>query len=246
LRSARRLGASAERLGPLTRKPLAHDVYSILRRMIVRRELAPGARITEGEIAGLLGVSRTPVREAFQRLAFDELLTLQPGRRPQIKPITLSSIDEAYPLIGVLEGLAIRLACRRLTEADLRHMEELTGEMERCGRRGDTEALMLADNNFHGVLHERAENTRLHRVVADLRRRLQRMEYVFFSTPQAVQASVRRHRSLVSLLRRGDPRAAQRALERQWELGQQAVLRLVKAEGLVEPSSEVAARRFCA
>jgi DNA-binding GntR family transcriptional regulator len=105
---------------------------------------------------------------------------------------------------------------------------------------------MLADNNFHGVLHERAENTRLHRVVADLRRRLQRMEYVFFSTPQAVQASVRRHRSLVRLLRRGDPRAAEKALERQWELGQQAVRELVQAKGLVQPGAEPVATRSCA
>lgn len=245
--NSQRLAAAAERRHrPLARKPLADDVYSILRRMIIRRELLPGARLTEGEVTELLGVSRTPVREAFQRLAYDELLTLQPGRSPQVKPITLESIDEAYPLIGVLEGLAIRLACRRLTKADLRHMEELTGEMERCGRRGDTETLMLADNNFHGVLHERAENTRLHRVVADLRRRLQRMEYVFFSTPEAVRASVRRHRHLVRLLRRGDPRAAQKALERQWELGQQAVLRLVRAKGLVEPSTEPPVKRLCA
>lgn len=238
-----RVAAPVERLHhPLARKPLADEVYSILRRMIIRRELHPGARLTEGEITELLGVSRTPVREAFQRLAYDELLTLQPGRSPQVRPITVNSIEEAYPLIAVLEGLAIRLACRRLTEGDLRHMEELTGEMERCGRRGDTESLMVADNSFHGVLHERAENTRLHRVVADLRRRLQRMEYVFFSTPEAVRASVRRHRHLVRLLRRGDPRAAQKALERQWELGKQAVLQLVQAKGLVAAGPGPAAK----
>lgn len=205
--------------------------------MIIRRELRPGARITEGEVAELLGVSRTPVREAFQRLAYDELLLLQPGRSPQVKPITMRSIDEAYPLIAVLEGLAIRLACRRLTEADLRHMEELTGEMERCGRIGDTETLMVADNAFHGVLHERSENTRLQKVVADLRRRLQRLEYVFFSTPEAVKGSVKRHRWLIRILRKRNPREAQKALEYIWGVGQESVHRLVEEYELasVEP-----------
>lgn len=75
--------------------------------MIIRRELRPGARLTEGEVTELLGVSRTPVREAFQRLAYDELLTLQPGRSPQVQPITLDSIDEAYPLIGVLDRKSV-------------------------------------------------------------------------------------------------------------------------------------------
>lgn len=212
--------------------------------MIVRRELAPGTRITEGQVAELLGVSRTPVREAFQRLSFDEFLIDQPGRCAVVSPITLQKIDEAYPLIAVLEGLAVRLACPRLTEADLRHMEQLTSQMAQHGRRGDTELLMQADNSFHGVLHQRAENGRLHRVVADLRQRLERLEYVFFSTPEAVQASVRRHRKLVRILRRGRPAAAQAALEKQWELGQHAVKKLVSEMNLVAalPGSEPADR----
>ncbi len=222
-----RESGSAAAVQPLARKPLGDEVYSVLRRMIIRRDLPPGSRITENEIAESLGVSRTPVREAFQRLAYDELLILQPGRSPQVRPITLHNIDEAYPLIAVLEGLAIRLACRRLTETDLRHMEDLTGEMERHGRSGDTEALMKADNNFHGVLHERAANMRLHRVVTDLRRRLERFEFVFFSTPEAVRGSVKRHRRLVRVLRKRDPREAQKALEYTWGVGQQVVQQLV-------------------
>jgi DNA-binding GntR family transcriptional regulator len=237
LGSAQRLATpaspAADRLLPLARKPLADEVYTILRRKIIRRELRPGSRITEGEITELLGVSRTPVREAFQRLAYDELLLLQPGRSPQVKPITVRSIDEAYPLIAVLEGLAIRLACRRLTEADLRHMEALTVEMERCGRTHDTESLMAADNGFHGVLHERSENTRLQKVVGDLRRRLQRLEYVFFSTPEAVKGSVKRHRWLIRVLRKRDPREAQKALEYIWGVGQESVHRLVVEYQLV-------------
>jgi DNA-binding GntR family transcriptional regulator len=224
-------------LKPLARKPLADEVYSVLRGMIIRRELPPGARVTEIEIAERLGVSRTPVREAFQRLSYDELLNDEPGRSPQVSAITVQRIEEAYPLIAVLEGLAIRLACRRLTEADLRHMEDLTQQMALHGRRGETELLMQADGKFHGMLHERAENDRLHRVVIDLRARLERLEYIFFSTPEAVAASVQRHRRLVRVLRRRDPRAAQKALERQWETGQQAVRSLVERLALVSPEA---------
>jgi len=230
-----RVRHSAVSIRPLARKPLADEVHTALRQMIIRRELAPGARITEGEIAEVLGVSRTPVREAFQRLAYDELLIDHPGRSPQVQPITLRSVSEIYPLIAVLEGLAIRLACRRLTGQDLARMEALTAEMAEHGRRGEADRLMEADAEFHGVFHERAENVRLHRVVLDLRRRLERMEYVFFSTPAAVEASLKRHRKLVRVLRQRDPRRAQKALERQWELGQQAVERLVEELSLATP-----------
>jgi len=213
---------------PLARKALADDVLLVLRRMIIRQELKPGEKITESGIAAQLGVSRTPVREAFQRLTYEEFLIDRPGRSPQVSPISVCKVQEVYPLVAVLEGLAARLACPRLTESDLAQMEEWTRQMASHARHGEIQGLVEADAQFHGVLHQRAENAHLQKVICDLRLRTARMEYTFFSTSDEVRLSVLRHKKLVRVLRSGNARRAQKTLEKQWDLGRQALLRIIE------------------
>lgn len=228
---------------PLARHALGDEVYVTLRGMIVRGALEPDARITETEIAQLLGVSRTPVREAFQRLEYEGWLITRPGHSARVAPLTIKKVQEVYPLIAVLEGLAARLALRWLTEADLRHMEELTKKMAQHARRGETEQLLAADAEFHSVLHVRSQNDRLRQIVADLRGRMERLEFAFFSDPEAVHGSLARHRKLVRVLRRREPALAQSALERQWDLGRQALLEIIRKRKMVperEPGKDLA------
>jgi len=230
-------------LQPLKRKPLGDDVYAVLRKMIVHRQLEPGSKIVEAQIASLLGVSRTPVREALQRLEYEGWVETQMGRSPRVTPMTASKIEEVYPLIAVLEGLAVRLALPHLTAQDLQHMKELTNTMASCARRGDIEKLLEADTQFHGLLHERSQNGRLRRFIGDLRGRTERLEHAFFSTSVAVQGSLRRHRKLVRLLERGNPQAAQRALEKQWDMGRKELLEIVRQRKIVvEASNESTSR----
>ena len=218
---------------PITRQDLGAEVHTTLRGMIIRGQFEAGARITETGIAQLLGVSRTPVREAFQRLEFDGLLTVRPGRSPRVSLFTAADIQEIYPLIAVLEGLAARLAGPRLTESDLRYMTQLTDEMARHARHGAIDELIDADASFHGVLHERAGSPRLKRIVSDLRERMERFEYAFFSTPSVVRASLQRHRKLVRILSSGNFARAERTLMKQWDLGRQALLDIVRRKKLI-------------
>lgn len=220
------------KLEPLARKPLSDEVYHTLRRMIVQGHLEPGAKVVEARVADVLGVSRTPVREALQRLEYDRLLVTRPGHSTYVTTPTTADIEEIYPLISALEGLAARLATLRLTNADLRYMEELTRAMTRHARRGETAKLLAADTQFHAVLHERSQNRRLQRAVSELRGQMERFEYAFFSSPEAVRASLKRHRNLVRVLRRRDPRAAQHTLERQWDLGWRALLKIIREKKL--------------
>jgi DNA-binding GntR family transcriptional regulator len=179
--------------------------------------------VAEEEVASALGVSRTPVREALHRLEYEGLLGASPGQSSTVTPPTPEDLEEAYPVLAVLEGLAVRLAVPNLTDDDLRRLEELVDTMADHGRCGEIEELMEADAQFHGLIHERARNSRLERIASEVRRQMERFEYTFFSSPSALEASLKRHRNLVQVLRNRDPVAAQQALERQWDLGRQAV-----------------------
>ena len=215
---------------PIARQNLSEEVYCVLWRMIVHAELEPGSKVAEEEVASALGVSRTPVREAMHRLEYEGLLTASPGQSSTVAPPTLEGLEEAYPVIGVLEGLAVRLAVLNLTDDDLRRLEEVTAAMAKHGHRGEIEELIEADTQFHGLIHERARNSRLQRIATDLRRQMERFEHIFFSSPAALEASLKRHRRLVQILRTRDPVAAQQALERQWDLGRQAVREALEAQ----------------
>ena len=219
----------------LERKSLGDEVYQALRKMIVEGRLTPGEKIVEGALADLLGVSRTPVREALQRLEYDGWLVTQPGHSPRVPPLATETVEEVYPLIAALERLAVRQALTRLTEADLDHMEEITGAMERHGQRGEVAQMVAADAEFHAVLHRRSQNERLQRIVHDLRSQMERLEYTYFSQPAVLEGSVKRHRKLVRLLRRRDTRAAPRAIEQQWEVGQQAVMEILRRRETERP-----------
>lgn len=194
-------------------------------------DLEPGSPVVEEQIASSLSVSRTPVREALHRLEYDGLVHTVHGFSPRVSGVTIADIEEVYPIVMALEGLAAYLATPRLTQTDLRRMEELTRAMARHGRRGEIEHLVAADTEFHGLLHRRSQNSRLRRIVRGLRSQMERFEYLFFSFPAQVRASVVRHRRLVRILRRKDPRAAQRALMAQWDEGRRALIVIVGERG---------------
>lgn len=210
-----RRGRPASGVEPLARKPLREGVYAFLRRMIVQGRLEHGAKIMEGRVAVAPGVSRTPVREARHRLERED--------------------EETHPIISTLEGLAVRPATPRLSEAGLRDMSRLAGAMARHGARGQTEKLTPADSQFHALHIERSENRCLQRILGKVRApierlQIERLEYFFFSAPEAVQASVKQHRGLVRVLRRRNARAAGQAMIRQWEWGRRALLRLLRKQ----------------
>ncbi|MDA2913467.1 GntR family transcriptional regulator [Acidobacteriia bacterium AH_259_A11_L15] len=226
----------------LSRQPLCEQVHNVLRRMIVEGQLKPGAKILEGRVAAILGVSRTPVREALRQLESDGLVVSRPGYSTRVTTLTVADIEEIYPLVAVLEGLAARLATPRLSNADLDYMRELTDALACYARSGKIQKLVQADTQFHAMLHERSQNRRLQRIVQELRGQVERFEYVFFSSKQAVRASVKRHKNLVRVLKRRDALAAQRSLARQWDLGRRAVVSMVREKKMALEKPEEISR----
>jgi len=232
---------------PIERRNLRDEVYRVLWRMIVHAEFEPGSKIAEEEVASALGVSRTPVREAMHRLEYEGLLTASPGQSSTVTTPTLEDLEEAYQVIAALEGLAVRLAVPNLTDDDLRRMEEITGAMAEHGRRGEVEELTEIDMQFHRLLHERARNRRLQRIASELRRQMERFEYAFFSSPSNAEASLKRHRKLVRILKRRDAMGAQRALEQQWDLDRQTLRQMLgrQADEATKPETDANAGEKC-
>lgn len=96
--------------------PLRDVVFKTLRKGILTGELKPGERLMEIHLANRLGVSRTPIREAIRKLELDGLVTMIPRRGAEVANITEKNLKDVLEVRQALEGLAIELACDRITE----------------------------------------------------------------------------------------------------------------------------------
>src|SRR5690348_8682679 len=121
-------------------------VYANLRDAIVRAELAPGRQLSENELAASLGVSRTPVREALQRLRDDRLVEIVPQLGTFVSPISGRAVADAQFIREALECAAVRAAAERITADDIEELEQNLAAQERARDRADLDAFYLLDD----------------------------------------------------------------------------------------------------
>lgn len=134
------------------------NAVSTLRRMILTGEIAPGERLREVALCTQLGVSRTPVREAFRTLAAEGLVRLLPNRSVVVADLDATEIADLYDVFGALEGLAGELACKRITEEQIAEIASLHHRMVDLHQRGDRADYLMANHAIHRLIVEAAGN----------------------------------------------------------------------------------------
>ena len=151
---------------PTNMKPLPASSYrqlvgEQLRAAIASGELPAGERLNEVAVAKRLGVSPTPVREAFRDLEQAGLIDVVPYRGARVRPLTERDLSEIYSLRAHLEQMGMRLAYERLAEADFEELSELIRLMEECARAGDPAGVVKHDVEFHRHIMARADHALL-------------------------------------------------------------------------------------
>lgn len=184
---------------------LSEFAYAALSEEILTGRLAPGTRLTQTALSARLAISRTPVREAMLRLQ-DEDLIRSPvmGAKPIVAPLVADELEELYLILGVLEGLAARLAARRLTglaAARLRH----SLEAERKHQTG-----VFPGELLHLAIVETSGSSRLMRQVQAIRRPISRYRNLFLANPPAEQRSHTYHERIVEAIIHGHGEDAER------------------------------------
>jgi DNA-binding GntR family transcriptional regulator len=145
-----------------SRKGFRHkDAVSLLRRLIEIGELAPGERLREVAISERLGMSRTPVREAFRTLAAEGLVELLPNRSVVVAEIDRSEIADVFLALGTLEALAATQACERITDAEIARLGALQAELERYYGAYDRENYVNTNRAIHDVIVRASRNASL-------------------------------------------------------------------------------------
>lgn len=204
------------RVDPIKRSLVRERVYATLRDWIVRGTLRPSEKMRDVELADRLGVSRTPVREALQRLEDEGLVQTAPNRWTRVSPLDVADARRLYPIIWSLEALAVRVAGARLDARDLREMAEANDRLARALRRRNAAEASSADRDFHAVLVRGSENPELIRILEDLKVKLRRLESTYFGGSLVAAPSVVEHHRILNALRQRRIEAAAQRVEANW------------------------------
>jgi DNA-binding GntR family transcriptional regulator len=188
----------------LTSTTLPASVAERLRELIFESVIAPGARLNERMLCDRLGISRTPLREAFRALAAEGLIELTPNRGARVVALSENDIRESFEVMSALEALSGELACRRVTDAQVAEIKALTFEMQACHARRDLPAYYRINRIVHDRLTHAAGNALLTRTYRTLNLRIQNLRFRSNFDARKWDIAMKDHREMVDALEARD------------------------------------------
>lgn len=188
---------------------LREEVYEKLKDDIRHGKLLPGEPISGNQLSEELGVSRTPVREALQRLNQEGLVRNVPGQGVTVAAPSIEEVLNTIHVRLILEPELARLAAGKISDRDLERLQDAVGRMERAVREGEPELWLEADTRFHEILSEACPNELLGQMALQMRNRINNMTADIQSSSDRVGECTHEHREVVEAIRdgRGDDAA---------------------------------------
>lgn len=199
------------------------DAYSLILAAIEAGTYRPGDRLVESELAERFGVSRTPVREALQRLETQAML-VRDGRSLIVASLDHNQLAELYVVRAELEALAARLAARHATPEEVRVLAQMVEEDQQAV--GDPEALARANKRFHRQIHLASHNRYLVQQLDLVHRTMALMARSSLAAEGRGEAALDEHRRIVESIATGDADAADQALRRHISMAWETRLKL--------------------
>ncbi|WP_100401187.1 GntR family transcriptional regulator [Bacillus sp. FJAT-44742] len=192
---------------------LPERAYQILRLAIRDLKLMPGKTILEREMAEVLEMSRTPVREALVRLQTEGVVKLIPRKGFTVEPIERDDLRETYEIVEVLEGLAASIATSKVENIDLEELESLVVSQEEALKENDLESWAKLDDLFHLKIIKHANNKRLSSVIEIHADQLYRARMFTISERPLPWQSIVEHRAILACMRAKDNKAAELSMQ---------------------------------
>ena len=183
-------------------------VYNELRNMILEFELYPGSRVTETELAEMFNVSRTPIREAVQRLESEGYLSIRPKQGCFIRDLDISRLMHYYDVRIALELLSLDKAALFMQDAQLERLAADWDPQTQPGRSSDSEEMEARDESFHLALAEGGGNLALADYLHDVNNHIRVIRRLDFTENSRIEETYREHHRICRLLIERDVPAA--------------------------------------
>ncbi len=180
---------------------LREQVYKNLKGNILNGELSPNTRLIEEKLADEMGTSRTPVREAIQKLEKEGLIKKLPRGGFIVSEITDEDIDEVFGIRGILEGYAGYLATLKAGVEDIEALEEIVRKEEECMKDHNMDEIVRLNTEFHDRLYRTAKSERLYNIINDLRDFIYRFRKIIFRFTGMAEISIQDHKDMIRLMK---------------------------------------------
>jgi DNA-binding GntR family transcriptional regulator len=184
----------------ITRTSLHQELVDQLQLLIIGGTLVPGTKVPEKDLCEQFGVSRTPLREALKVLASDGLIRLEPNRGAWVTTVTISEVEEVFPVLGALEALSGKLACLHITDAEIEAVRALHHQMIESYERRDLDSYFSINQKIHRAILLATRNETLATSCQALSLRMQRARYLANMTEGRWYDAVQEHEKILTFL----------------------------------------------
>jgi len=213
-------------LKPIQEVPSLQDLaYQAIKTSILSLAMSPGEHVSETELAEKLNVSKTPVREALQRLKRENLVRIVPRKGVFVTEISDREIEEISEIRSVLIGMAARRSVVLATEDDIRRARHILEAGDRALYQGDMEEWLQLNDQFHDWLLQVADNQSLRSILSTIDDYFHRFQYLAARVPGEIFESNTEHYTILEAIASRDPDvASQAAINHIINIGKQAIL----------------------
>jgi len=211
-------------------KFLREQVYKNLKASILNEHLPPNKRLIEEKLASEMGTSRTPVREAIQKLEKEGLISKLPKGGFVVSTITDDDIEEVFGIRSILEGYAGYLATKKATDENILSLEEIVKQQEQFLQKKDVEEIRRLNTEFHDKLYRAAKSTKLYRIINDLRDYIYRYRIIIFRYEGIADISIKDHKEMITLMRAKNAVRVEKLIRKHVIRGKNIIKRKIKRE----------------
>jgi DNA-binding GntR family transcriptional regulator len=207
---------------------LGSQAYQELKRIILEGQVSPGAKLNEVELARALGISRTPIREAINRLEKESLVEIFPQRGAFVVQFTEKDVYELFLIRENLEGLAARLAAERITPASLIKLEACVEGFQEPFRDRDIQRYSREDLKFHQTIILLSDARRLIQLVSSLHDHIRMFRLTTRGLSDRMKASLADHRQIIEALGKKSPDEAEQKMRQHLQRVRDGVMKNIQ------------------
>ena len=192
-------------------RPLREIVYEELKAQILKGDIKPGTRMMEVELAEVLGVSRTPVREAIRKLEKEGLVKIEPRRGAYASELSVKDMVDILEVRQSMEGLAAYYCAQRINDEQKEQLRDYALAFNEAVEEGVYEDMISYDPKFHHLIVECCDNDILVHMVEQLQELVLRFRYLYYSDFKRAEQMPAEHHEIFEAVASGDAERAREA-----------------------------------